>query len=171
MIEFKIVGTPDKSQQSTYQHLGLTLLMGNGEGDMVIDDPGLGTLQLKVFYQGNAFYVENLNPAVEVRLNGKPIAGPQPVKERDNLNMGRTVINFVRLDTQPLTPPPEFEHPMAASKFTPGSKEKAILDSLAALEKAATPASPPPPPPKGPPGMPPPLPGGVKPPLPPVRKP
>jgi predicted component of type VI protein secretion system len=170
MIEFKIVATADKSQQSTYQHMGSVMTFGNGEGDMVIDDPSLSPLQAKISWQNGGYILENLAPEVEIRLNGKPVQDPVSLKEKDNLNVGRTVINFSRLDTQPLAPPPQFEHPNFNARVVEGSKEKAILDVLALQEKSATPAQPPMPkvsPPPLPGGMPPPPP---KPPLPPARK-
>jgi hypothetical protein len=166
MIEFKIISCPDKSQQATYQHLGAELTIGKAEGDMVVDDPAMGALQLRVKIEGekNAT-LENLNPTVEVRLNGKPVTAVVPIKEKDNLTVSRTTINFSRLDTTPLLPPEPFQHPNARERFSPGSKEQAILDALKYLEDHS--GNPPLPPGAG--AKPPPIPGGgaVKPPLPP----
>lgn len=160
MIEFKIIATPDKSQQSTYQHLGRELSFGLTEGDMLIDDPSLAPLQAKISLQGNGYVLENLEPSVEIRLNGKPISGPTPLKDKDNLNMGRTTINFSRVDLTDFAVPAPYEHPQNINRLTPGSKEKAILEALEALEKSSG---------SGPgAGAPkPPTPPGVKPPLPP----
>jgi pSer/pThr/pTyr-binding forkhead associated (FHA) protein len=153
MIEFRILTCPDKSQQSTYRHPGRELTMGSSEADMVVDDPALSAAQLRIFWHGNGFFLENLDPQVEVRLNGKPLGDASPVKERDNINMGRTTVNILSLNTNPLQPPPAFEHPQAAARFVEGSKEKAVLDALDLLGKAEGGASGPKPP--TPPGMPP----------------
>lgn len=163
MIEFKIITCPDKSQQATYQHLGQEMTIGKADGDMIVDDPALGALQLRVKVEGAGATLENLNLPVEVRLNGKAISGVVPLKEKDNLTVSRTTINFTRLDTQGLDMPPAYENPMAKERFTPGSKEQVIIDVLTHLE-SVTPAAGMPPTPGG---AKPPLPGGAKPPLPP----
>lgn len=154
MIEFRILTSPDKSQQSTYRHPGKELTIGGSEADMVIDDPALSAAQLRIFWHGNGFFLENLDPQVEVRLNGKPLGDASPVKERDNINVGRTTVNILTLNTSPLQPPPAFDHPQAAARFAQGSKEKALLDALDILGKAEGGAGTPKPPP-APPGMPP----------------
>lgn len=152
MIEFKIITCPDKSQQANYQHLGSELTFGKSEGDMVVDDPGFGALQLRIKLEADkTATLENLNPSLEVRLNGKPINGIALLKEKDNLTVARTTINFSRLDASPLVPPERYEHPNARERFTPGSKEQLILDALAFLEQSSSDsgaaASPPPLPP------------------------
>lgn len=161
MIEFKIISSPDKSQQATYQHLSQELTLGKAEGDMIIDDPAMAASQLRIKVEGSGATIENLNLGVEVRLNGKAISGVVPLKEKDNLTVCRTTINFTRLDTRGLIPPEPFENPNAKERFTPGSKEQVILDVLAHLEKISEGAEPgaaaPPQPP---------LPGAPKPPLP-----
>lgn len=173
MIEFKIITCPDKSQQATYQHLGQELTFGKAEGDMVIDDPAMSPLQLRVKVEGGGATLENLNLGVEVRLNGKAISGVVPLKEKDNLTVSRTTINFTRLDNAGLAIPEPFQHPNAKERFSPGSKEQVMLDVLAHLEKNTPAAGAPPPGPGGAkPPLPggsasPPLPGGAKPPLPP----
>lgn len=154
MIEFRILTSPDKSQQSTYRHPGKELTMGSSEADMVVDDPALSAAQIRIFWHGNGFFLENLDPQVEVRLNGKVINDASPVKERDNINMGRTTVNVLTLNPNPLQPPPAFEHPQAAARFVDGSKEKAVLDVLETLARAEGAAAGPKPPPP-PPGMPP----------------
>jgi hypothetical protein len=164
MIEFKIITCPDKSQQATYQHLGTELTIGKSEGDMVVDDPAMAGLQLRVKLEGekNAT-LENLHLGVEVRLNGKAVSGVVPLKEKDNLTVSRTTINFSRLDSQPLQPPEPYQHPGARERLTPGSKEQTILDALEFLEsKTPEPASASPQPSK------PPVPGGAQPPKPPL---
>jgi hypothetical protein len=160
MIEYKIISSPDKSQQATYQHLGKDLTFGKTDGDMLIDDPAFGDLQLKVSVQDakNAT-IESLNSGVEVRLNGKAIVGATPLKEKDNVTVARTTINFSRLDLAPLPAPERYVHPQAKERFSPGSKEATMLEVLTHLEKtAAGPAGSPPIPGAG---------GGAKPPLPP----
>ncbi len=157
MIEFKIIVAPDKSQQSTYQHLGNQLTFGQTEGDMLIDDPALAPLQIRVFAQGQGFFLENLDEDIEIRLNGRPFENPAPLKERDSISMGRTTVSFSRLDLNPPTPPEPFQHPQAASRFVEGSREKAILDALEHLEKSSSAGMP----------KPPPLPGAGGPPKPP----
>jgi predicted component of type VI protein secretion system len=164
MIEFKIIAAPDKSQQATYQHLGKELSFGQTEGDMILDDPALAPLQLRIFWENGAFFLENVGGGVEVRLNGRPIEGRVPIKEKDNLNMGRVTLSFSRLDLDPPSPPPPFEHPQFSTRVTEGSKEKAILDALTTLEQKEGTAPPGAPPLPGAPM--PPLPG-AKPPLPP----
>jgi hypothetical protein len=163
MIEFKIVASPDRSQQATYQHLSTEITFGQNDGDMILDDPLLAPLQLKIFRQGSGYMVQNLADDIEVRLNGRALQEAMPIKEKDNLNLGRTVISITRLDALPLQPPPPYEYPHANSRFAAGTKEKAILDALAAQAQKESGASPapsaampkPPPPP------------GVKPPPPP----
>ena len=168
MIEFKIITCPDKSQQASYQHFGRELVVGKTEGDMLIDDPSLGAQQFRVKVEADKIAtIENLNPAVELRLNGKGISGIVPLKEKDNITISRTTINFSRLDLAPIPIPARYEHPNFNERFTLGSKEKAMLDVLQHLEEK-TPDSgitPPIPGAGGPPK--PPLPGGAKPPLPP----
>lgn len=177
MIEFKIITCPDKSQQATYQHLGTELTIGKVEGDMVVDDPAFASLQLRIRLAGEkAATLENLDETVEVRLNGKAISGVVPLKEKDNLTVARTTINFSRLDSALPQAPEPHEHANARERFAPGSREQALLDALKFLESSiveAAPATPPPLPgakssPPNPPGMakPPPLPGGMPPPLP-----
>lgn len=137
MIEFKIITSPDKSQQAIYQHLGTELILGRDEGDMIIDDPALGPKQLRIKVKSDSATIENLNPSVEVRLNGKAISGESPLKEKDNLTMARTTINFSRIDTAPLVPPEPFENSLSKNRVVEGSKEKAILDVLGQLESQA----------------------------------
>lgn len=144
MIEFKVIATHDKSQQSTYQHSGTELRIGSAEGDLILDDPKLGAMQIRIYREGAGFWLENLDESIEVRLNGKPIAGPSPIKDRDSLTMGRTTISFSRIDSAPLTPPPPYENPHAGQRFAEGNKEKAILDALSQLEAQAGGAPPPP---------------------------
>lgn len=157
MIEFKIISSPDKSQQATYQHLGRELTLGRSEGDMIVDDPAFGPLQLKiVVVDGKNATIENLHSGLEVRLNGKAIMGTVALKEKDNVTVSRTTINFSRLDLGPLPAPEPYEHPLAKERFSTGSKELAMLQVLEHLEKTAAA-----------PGGPPPAPAGAKPPLPP----
>ena len=178
MIEFKILSTVDKTQIGNYQHTGSELSIGQTEGDMLVDDPQLSPLQLKIsFPDGQVAQLENLGSSVEVRVNGKAIGESAPLKEKDTVVVGRTTIQFSQLNTRPATIPPTFEHPQATNRFTPGSKEQAVLDSLSTLEKmagggSAPSAMPSPPRPPGMPApagaskMPPPLPKPGKPPLP-----
>lgn len=163
MIEFKLITTPDRSQQATYTHAGRELKLGRSEGDMLIDDPQLDALQARIYHDGATFVVENLG-AGEVKVNGRPAQGPTPVKEKDNIILGRTTINLSRLDLNPPAPPPPFEHPQARTRLAEGTREKTLQDALALLAaREEGPAR----------GAPPPAPGGMpKPPIPPVpRKP
>jgi hypothetical protein len=162
MIEFKIIATVDKSQQSTYQHTGLELTMGKTDGDMLIDDPQMADKQIRIYWAGSNYMIENLDHGVEVRLNGKALKEAMPLKERDNLNMGRTTVNFVKLNRSGLTPPGAHEHPQASTRFVAGNKEMAILEALEYLEKSEGGGA-------GAPKAPPPLPGGKMPPLPPKK--
>lgn len=163
MIEFKIITCPDKSQQATYQHLGTELTLGKAEGDMIVDDPAMAAAQLRVKVESGGATLENLNLGVEVRLNGKAISSVVPLKEKDNLTVSRTTINFTRLDTGGLTAPEPYTHPNVKERFSAGSKEQIMLDVLAHLEKVTPDVGSPPTP-----GVKPPLPGGApKPPLPP----
>jgi len=164
MIEFKVISCPDKSQQATYQHLGESLTIGREKGDMIIDDPALGPEQLRVELQGEMATLENLDPEVELRLNGKPVSGVVAICERDNLTAGRTTINFSKINGDPLSPPEPYEHPHAQERFRLGTKEKAVLEALLYLEGVAPveSAAPPPAPTGGPPPLPkPPLPPGA----------
>ncbi len=145
MIEFKIISSPDRSQLATYQHMGSEITFGKSEGDMLIDDPSFGDLQLRVRLDGEkSATLENLNESVEIRLNGKPVKGVVPMKEKDNLTVARTTINFSRLDSLPLSPPERYEHPSAKERFAPGTKEHAIQEALAFLEQGSASSSPPP---------------------------
>lgn len=176
MIEFKIITCPDKSQQASYQHVGTELTIGKSDADMVVDDPAIGAVQLRIKLEADkTATLENLNPTVEVRLNGKPISTVVPIKEKDNLTVARTTINFSKLDSTPMIAPEPFQNPNAKERFTPGSKEQALLDALKYLEDnapggggmppvpGASGAKPPLPPGAGGP----PIPGAAKPPLPP----
>ncbi|RYZ97324.1 MAG: FHA domain-containing protein, partial [Proteobacteria bacterium] len=98
MIEFKIIASPDRTQQAAYTHAGREISFGRSDGDMFIDDPLIAPLQARLFYDGANFLVENLGDG-EIKLNGKPVAKPTPIKEKDNLVLGRTTINITRLDT------------------------------------------------------------------------
>jgi predicted component of type VI protein secretion system len=165
MMEFKIITTPDRSQQASYTHAGRELRLGRAEGDLLIDDPQIAPLQVRVYHDGGAFVVENLGGG-EVKVNGRPVQGPTPLKEKDNLILGRTTVNFFRLDLNPPAPPAPFEHPLANTRFAEGTREKAVLDALAALSEQEGPAAP------AAPKMPSPPAGMPKPPLPPTpRKP
>jgi pSer/pThr/pTyr-binding forkhead associated (FHA) protein len=172
MIEFKILSTPDKSQQAIYQHFGKEMTMGSEEADLVIDDPQISSCQIKLKWNGSSFLIENLDPSVEVRLNGKPIMDPAPLAEKDSIAMAKTQITFSRLDLSTPQAPPAYEHSMAATRFEAGSKEMAVLTVLEALAQqcsdgpASSPSAPPPIPKAS---APPPLPGS-KPPAPPLPK-
>lgn len=146
MIEFKIITTPDRSQLASYSHAGRELKLGRSEGDMLIDDPTLAPLQVRIAHAGQGYIVESLGPG-DVKLNGRSIQGPTPIKERDNLVIGRTTINFIRLDLSAPPIPPPHEHPSARHRFAEGTREKAVLDALSALgREAAGPGGAPPPP-------------------------
>jgi hypothetical protein len=85
---------------------------------------------------------------VEVRLNGKAVSGVSPLKEKDNVTVARTTINFSRLDNGQLNPPDPYELPNFKERFIVGSKEWSVLEALKYLETAQTtssPAKPPPP--------------------------
>ncbi len=171
MIEFKIVSCPDKSQQASYLHLGLELTIGKTDGDMLVDDPGFGPAQLKIKIEsGQTASLENLNKAVEMRLNGKPISGTVPLKEKDNLTVSRTTFTFTRLDNGAQLAPEPYVNPLCKDRFSEGSKEKALMDVLAFLEKQASGATAGAPAPEAGSPKPPPLPGTApaKPPLPPL---
>ena len=166
MIEFKIIACPDKSQLASYQHMGKELTLGKTEGDMIVDDPAFGNLQIKIVLNDDkSATLENLNIGTDVRLNGKSISGVVPLKEKDNITVARTTINISKLDLSPPPTPQPYEHPNARERFTPGSKESTVLEVLDFLEKnySTGGASPPIP---GTPGAKPPVPG-AKPPLPP----
>jgi hypothetical protein len=137
MIEFKIISSPDRSQISSYQHFGAELTFGNLEGDMLIDDPGLAPLQLRVRLSGGQITLENVDESVEVRLNGHAITSIMPLKEKDNISVGKTSIQFIRLDLEPAIPPEPMEYRNAAGRFTPNSKEQALLDGLGFLERSS----------------------------------
>lgn len=164
MIEFKVISTPDRSQLASYRHVGEELTIGNDEAEMVLDDPQLGSVQARLYFEGAKCYIENLMPEVEVRINGKAIDGASPLKVKDNITMGRTTLNFTALDTKPIPPPESFVHPQASTRFAEDTAEKAILDALDFLAdpSGSTPPSapgnkPPPPPPtaaKSPPPLP-----------------
>lgn len=166
MIEFKIIATTDRSQQATYQHIGRELSFGKSEGDMIIDDPQLSPLQVRIRHDGNAFVLENVGEG-EVKLNGRLVQGPTPIKERDTLLIGRTTINFFRMDLNPPLIPEPYQPPHITTRFAEGTKEKAILDALEFLTKKEEATRAPAPPPA--PGKPP-LPPGVSPPPVPPRK-
>ncbi|MCO5142780.1 MAG: hypothetical protein M9962_06795 [Oligoflexia bacterium] len=173
MIEFKIIATSDRSQQATYIHPGASLTFGSQDAEMVIDDPDLASVQFRVFAQGGQSFVENLVPEIELRVNGRAIDGPSPLKAKDNLSVARTTINFSKINELPPSPPPPFEHPQAEHRFAPETKESAILDVLDFLAKEHSGGSvkkPPPPLPSA--STPPPLPGAAKnmPPVPPPMK-
>ena len=163
MIEFKIISTPDKSKQAVYQHIGTELVIGSADADMVVDDPQMGARQIRIFLEGTEAFIENLDGNVEVRLNGKPVDGPILLKEKDNLNLARTSIQFTKLDASLPLPPPPYEYPHEKMRFSTDSKESAIMEALSTLEKKnvemAKTQSVPPPPPVGKSPMPPPLPG------------
>lgn len=139
MIEFKIISTTDRSQISTYQHFAAELTFGKTEGDMLIDDPQLAPLQLRVRISGSQITLENMGAEVEARLNGRPIEGIVPLKEKDNISVGKTSIQFIRLNLEPATPPDPVEYRNAAGRFTSNSKEKALLDGLEYLERSSGP--------------------------------
>ena len=130
MIEFKIINCPDKSQQAAYQHLGKELTFGKTEGDMIVDDPAFGPLQLKVVViDAKNATIENLNSGLEVRLNGKAIMGTVALKEKDNVTVARTTINFSRLDLGPLPAPAPYENPNLKERFAPGDRKSTRLNS------------------------------------------
>ncbi|MGZ3712744.1 MAG: FHA domain-containing protein, partial [Bdellovibrionota bacterium] len=141
MIEFKIISTADRSQLSTYQHFGAELTLGRTEGDMLIDDPQLGPLQLRIRVSAGQSTLENTDESVETRLNGRPIEGIVPLKEKDNVTVGKTSIQFLRLDLEPATVPEPIEYRNAAQRFAEGTKEKALLDGLEYLERSSVPGS------------------------------
>ncbi len=176
MIEFKIISCPDRSQQATYRHVSSELTLGRTTGDMIVDDPGFGDTQLRVRLEGPRATLENLHPQVEVRLNGKGISGVVPLKEKDNITVARTTINFSRLDLSPIPLPEAYEYPHK-EKVGPGTKERTLMDALQYLEGQAPgaavgarpptpggmPPRPPLPPGAGMPKAPPPLPPGLPP--------
>ena len=151
MIEFKIMAAPDRTQVASYRHASPELSFGRSEGDMLIDDAQLPPLAVRVRAEGGAFVLENVGGG-EVKLNGKLIEGAAPVKEKDVLLIGRTTINFTRLDLAPASPPERYEHPQRNTRFAEGTRDKAILDVLETLAKREgagkppTPGAPPRPP-------------------------
>jgi hypothetical protein len=142
-------------------------VIGSLIGDMIIDDPNIGEQQLKVRIEGTKAILENIYPKVEIRLNGKVVSGSAEIHVRDNLNVGKTSISFSRLDDKPAAPAEPFEHPNAATRFAPGTSEKAILSALHFL---ATNGKIEPPQPPGISGRPPGLPPKPKSPIPPPFK-
>ncbi len=165
MIEFKIIQTPDKGQIAAYTHPHNELVVGSASGDMIIDDPNLGEQQIQVRPEGAGFVIENLNPDVEVRVSGRTVVDPAPIKSNDTVNMGKTTIHFLHLSQEAASPPSPFQNPQFEARVVEGSKEKAILDALDFLKggaTGATGATKPPMPPRaggGKPPLPPPLPG------------
>lgn len=157
MIEFKIMQCPERSQVGNYQHATNEITFGASEGDMIIDDPDIAERQTRIFLSGNSFLVENLDPTVEIKLNGRPLTEKSPIKTRDSLTIGRTTIQMSFLDPAPPKLPEPFTHPQADARFTEGSKESAMITVLKHLSEESGPAKPPS-------SLPPPLPGASNPP-------
>lgn len=146
MFEFKILQTADRTQNGTYEHSGDELVFGSQEGEMVIDDPQLGASQLRLFFEGELAYIENLFPDCPVKLNQAPIGpGPHSVKPRDTIAMGKTVINLQKLQPGGLEAPTldESQKPKTEQDFNPGSGELAIFIALQSLSKDQPGSSPP----------------------------
>jgi len=162
MIEFKITQCPEKLQQGVYLHFDAGISFGNLEASMIIDDPNMAAKHARVYFEGAQPMVQNISDDTDMRLNANIIApgDSSPLKIRDNLSLGKTVVQFTQLSLEPPKTPQAYTHPHADMRFAEGTKESAILKALEVLSgstenKTEAPVSPPPPPK---PPMPPPLP-------------
>lgn len=152
MFEFKILQSPERTQHGNYEHIGDELVIGSSEGDMIIDDPQLGPSQLKLYFQGDQAYLQNLYPDCDIKLNQLVLdEDAAPIKPRDNIQVGKTVISLIKLKPGPLDPPQLEVDEKAVDKFPEASREWAILKALEALAQGINADSPVPPKPPMPP--------------------
>ena len=168
MFEFKILQSPERAQHGTYEHNSDELIFGSSEGEMIVDDSHLGPSQFRLFFQNGQAYGQNLFPDCEVKVNQTVIGQePHPVKVRDSIAMGRTVIVLSKIKPGPLEPPKleAGEKPKDISQFKEGTPQRAICEVLDFLAGGKPAASAPP----TPPGVPP-VPTPPKVPPPPPRK-
>lgn len=129
MIQFKITNTPEKSQQSVYQHEGEQIVIGKEEGDLIIDDPAIAPRQLRIYFEAGNFYLENLDPSVEIKVAGKPIEEPIHLHGKEILNFGKTTLALTLINTLP-APLPETFYYNRSDRFATGKTERVILDAL-----------------------------------------
>lgn len=132
MILFKITTCPDKSQIGIYQHENFSLIIGNEEADMIIDDPDIDAKQIEVRLEGSQFVIQNLSSKVEVKLNGNRLAKkPVPIKSNDSVTMGNTQIYFTQINDRPLMPPAPWANESIQQRLSRSdTPESVILESL-----------------------------------------
>ena len=147
MILYKITTCPAKAQVGIYQHESNDLSFGNGEADVVIDDPALNSKQVQITLKKGQFYVANVGKKVAVRLNGVEISSKLvPIKANDSLSMGDTTIFFTQINDKPLAHPPAYVNEQGMARIQrDGSDENAIHRALNHLsgDENSPPALPP----------------------------
>jgi hypothetical protein len=97
---------------------------------MIIDDPQIAASQVLIRCQGKEAFIQNLDTDFTVKVNGRTIgAEPEPIRAKEVLAMGKTQINFTRLDAE-LQSFPESPKYLNPQRFEAGSREKAIEHAL-----------------------------------------
>lgn len=136
MLEFKITQCPEKLQLGHYQHFDAEITFGRSEGDMLIDDPNMADCQAKIYFEGNQAKVQNLDQTADIRVNVTAVHPGQSasIKPKDNITMGKTVLQLITVNVLPPTPPAEYVHHNHAARFAEGNKEHAIFKVLEILE-------------------------------------
>lgn len=142
MIQFKLTNCPDRSQVGNYDHHDNNMTIGSQGADMVIDDPELQPIQVKVFYQNGEPFVENVAGGVDVKVNATAVAKgkSQKIKPRDTIRMGKTSIFLTALaDTAAEPPAPFTDHEELL--IEPDTVINAIWESLKILSENNDPFS------------------------------
>lgn len=172
MIQFKITNAPDRTQVANYDHFATYMTIGRKKADMVIDDPDIDQLQVKILFDNGQPFVENVSQEVPIKLNATTIAPGQkhPLKPRDTIRLGSSSVFITALKDTPTYQPEAVD--THRDKLERDSETiGAIWSALEELTKNISPSTPPqapgetttpPPIPAGTPPPPPPLPPGKK---------
>jgi hypothetical protein len=80
---------------TTFPLVGEALVLGREEEvDIPIHDPEVSRRHASITWQSGGYVLEDLGSTNGTYLNGVKLIGPQPLKARDRIGMGQTVLEF-----------------------------------------------------------------------------
>lgn len=107
--------------------LGGDLVLGRDpESDLVLDDSGISRNHARITGGAGGAIIEDLGSSNGTLLNGQPLAGPQPLRDGDEIQLGEVILAFMDRpgETQPLAaagaqPPPGAAPPPPSTPYVP----------------------------------------------------